>query len=128
VIGAVALAAASVVAAPLVATSYAAFFVFVANALVRHLPIASCGCFGKADTPPSRVHLGVNLGACVAALAMVIDPALAPFDVLIGERPGGVAFALLVVVGVGAAFGALTVLPGPRPGSRASDESGAASA
>ena len=48
------------------------FTAFVVYALVRHLPIGSCGCFGKVDTPPSVVHVVLNLGAIVAATAVAV--------------------------------------------------------
>jgi hypothetical protein len=110
-LGVVALATASTVAAALVGLSYVVFFAFVTVALVRHLPVASCGCFGKADSPPSFVHLGVNAGAIVAALAVAVDPGLAPLDLVQRDVLDGVAFALLVVVGIGAAALAVTLLP-----------------
>lgn len=103
-----------VVSAPvalLVAASYASFFAFVTLALVRRLPISSCGCFGKADTPPSFVHLGVNLGACVAAVAMAIDRGISPIEVVAEQLPESLVFVVLVAVGVLASFVALTVLP-----------------
>lgn len=46
---------------------YAAFATFVVYALTRRIPIASCGCFGKRDTPPTVLHLVVNLAAVVVA-------------------------------------------------------------
>ena len=58
----------------LVAGSYLVFTVFVLFALTRHLPIGSCGCFGKVDTPPSVIHLAVNAGAVVSALAVALGP------------------------------------------------------
>ena len=53
--------------ATLVALAYAAFAGVVALALVRGGPLSSCGCFGKPDTPPTRLHLGLNLGAVAVA-------------------------------------------------------------
>ncbi len=44
-----------------VASLYVGFAGFVAWALRRDLPIQSCGCFGKRDTPPTRSHVVVNL-------------------------------------------------------------------
>lgn len=109
-LGVTALVAFGAVPAALVATSYLVFLAFVMLALARRLPIASCGCFGKADTPPSLVHAGVNGMAAAAALAMALDPSTAPLDALT-EGLASVAFGLLVVVGVFAAFVALTLLP-----------------
>ena len=56
--------------AALVAAAYAAFAGVVALALVRGGPLSSCGCFGRPDTPPTRLHLALNVvGAAVAATA-----------------------------------------------------------
>src|SRR6476469_1685085 len=49
-----------------VAASYAGFTLFVLQALRTGSPLASCGCFGKADTPPTRLHAIVT-----GALAML---------------------------------------------------------
>jgi hypothetical protein len=63
-----ALTVAGPVPAMLVTVSYAAFSIFVTLALLRKWPLASCGCLGKADTAPSRGHVGVNVGGCLTAL------------------------------------------------------------
>src|SRR4051812_10747982 len=52
----------------LLAAAYLAFAAFVMAALGANTPLQSCGCFGEADTPPSAVHVGLNLAAAVAAL------------------------------------------------------------
>jgi len=95
----------------LVALSYLAFTGFVVVALVRHAPIASCGCFGKADAPPSLVHVGVNLVACLAAVAVAVDPVVGLREVLADQPLAGAPFLLLVVTGVFLTFIALTLLP-----------------
>lgn len=59
-----------------VAALYLSFGAFVAWALLRRLPLQSCGCLGKADTPPSLAHLLVNLAAAAATLAMLGRPGL----------------------------------------------------
>lgn len=64
-----ALAAPGPVPAALVALSYLGFAAFVAVALRRRLPLASCGCFGRPDTPPSLTHVVVNVAAAAAAIA-----------------------------------------------------------
>lgn len=51
-----------------VAASYAAFTAFVVLALVRKGILASCGCFGRADTPPTVLHALVTGGLSLAAL------------------------------------------------------------
>jgi len=95
----------------LVAVSYAAFTAFVVAALLRHAPIASCGCFGKADTPPSLVHVGVNLIACLAAVAVAVDPGAGLRAILATQPLAGAPFLLLVATGVFLTFLALTLLP-----------------
>jgi hypothetical protein len=111
VLGVVALVVASTLTAALVGASYVIFFVFVAIAMIRRLPIASCGCFGRADSPPSFVHLGINAGAVVATVVVAIDPGLAPSDLVRHEVLDGVAYAVLVIVGIAAAALAVTILP-----------------
>ena len=45
-------------------------FTWFTLAAVRHrIPVQSCGCFGREDTPPSVVHVVYN---ATAVLAMVI--------------------------------------------------------
>ena len=63
------------VLAGVVAASYLAFSAFIVVALVRGTPISSCGCFGKPDTPPSRLHVAINLGAAIVATAVATGPA-----------------------------------------------------
>jgi hypothetical protein len=110
-IGAYAIATADLASALLVAASYLAFAAFVGVALHRGTPIATCGCFGKADTPPSVVHLGVNLGAAAAAIALAVDPGDGIADI-VGDQPlAGVPYLFLVGVGTYVAFLALTLLP-----------------
>jgi hypothetical protein len=49
---------------------YLGFAVFVIVALARRLPIGSCGCFGKDDTPPTWIHVAFDLvGVAVAGIA-----------------------------------------------------------
>jgi hypothetical protein len=53
--------------AALVALSYAAFGAVVTYARWRGGPLATCGCFGRPDTPPTSVHLLLDLTLAVAA-------------------------------------------------------------
>lgn len=95
----------------LVACSYLAFATFVAVALARHLPIATCGCFGKADTPPSAAHVGLNLAAAAAAIAVIADPGVGLPDAVARQPLNGVPYLLLVAAGSVLAFASLIVLP-----------------
>jgi len=97
--------------AALVAASYRAFVGFVVFALHAGTPIATCGCFGKADTPPSAVHVLVDGALAVAALAVAVDPGVAIDDVLRDQPLSGAPFVVLVLTGVGLVFVALTALP-----------------
>lgn len=56
------------VVAVLVALSYAGFTAFVLRALRSGSPLASCGCFGKTDTPPTAGHVVVTTVLAVSAL------------------------------------------------------------
>jgi hypothetical protein len=56
------------------ALAYAGFTAFVLRARSRDGVLSSCGCFGKADTPPTPAHVGVTAAAAVAALVVAVDP------------------------------------------------------
>jgi len=110
-VGVAALAVGDRTTAVLVALSYLAFAGFVVLALRRGAPISSCGCFGKADTPPSRLHVAINLGAVAAAVAVAVAPDAGLVHVLPRQPLAGVPFVLLLACGVGLAFLALSSLP-----------------
>jgi hypothetical protein len=111
VLGTVALVRADSVTAALVAASYLAFAVFVIVALVRDAPIATCGCFGRADSPPSLVHVGIDVVAAAAAIVVALDPGAGIADVVTDQPVAGVPYLLLVATGVLCAYLALTLLP-----------------
>lgn len=60
--------------AVLVCAAYLVFTWFVARALRRGGVLGSCGCFGKADTPPTRSHLLVTGGLAALAAAVALAP------------------------------------------------------
>ncbi|GAC1440825.1 MAG: hypothetical protein NVSMB55_06910 [Mycobacteriales bacterium] len=68
-IGAVAIVQPARGVAVLVAVSYAGFTAFVLRALRSGSPLASCGCFGKTDTPPTPGHAVVTAVLAIAAAA-----------------------------------------------------------
>lgn len=110
-LGAWALGWAHPVAMVLVASSYTAFTAFLMWAMARSLPISSCGCFGEPDVPPTKVHVGVDVAAGIAAAGAAISKAPSVAMVL-GDQPwAGVPFALLVALGVALTILALTRLP-----------------
>jgi hypothetical protein len=110
-IGVVAIATGAPVAAALVALSYLLFTGFVVLALARHIPIGSCGCFGKVDTPPSLVHVVLNVGAIVAATAVALGPGDGIGEVLADQDLLGLPFLVFVATATYLAFLALTALP-----------------
>ncbi len=101
--------------AALVAASYLAFAAFVAAALRRGVPLSSCGCFGAEDTPPTAVHLGLNLAAAATAGAVALGladggglAAVADMDASLLLRA---AFVLSTATATWFAYVALTQLP-----------------
>lgn len=74
-VGGWALAAPGRLTAALVSAAYLLFTGFVALALARGGVLGSCGCFGKADTPPTRTHLGLTALVVVLAAAVAVRPA-----------------------------------------------------
>ena len=92
------------------AAVYLGFALFVGWALARRIPIASCGCFGRPDTPPTRGHLVFNaVSAGVAAFVAVGRNA--PVDVLDGQPLGGLPYLGLVAIGVYVVYLLLAELP-----------------
>lgn len=111
VIGAAALAVGDRVTAALVAASYAAFAVFVTMALQRRTPLSSCGCFGKADTPPTLLHVVINVALAASALAVAAQPRAGLGDAVSSQPLAGIPYLALVACGVGLCYLALTTLP-----------------
>lgn len=56
------------------ALAYAVFTAFVARALRRDGVLSSCGCFGRADTPPTPTHVVLTAVASVVAVVVAVDP------------------------------------------------------
>jgi hypothetical protein len=76
-VGAAVLVVPGPVPATLAALGYTGFAVFVVAALRSGNPVGTCGCFGRADTPPHPVHVAVVVtlaAACGAAAAGGSDP------------------------------------------------------
>lgn len=92
------------------ASVYLAFAAFVGWALARRVPIASCGCFGRPDTPPTWGHLGVNLVAGGVAVA-VASRGIVPIDVLGAQPWAAVPYLGFVGLGVYLLYLLLTELP-----------------
>jgi hypothetical protein len=73
-VGGVAVVDPSRPAAIAVAVSYAGFTAFVLRALRRDSPLASCGCFGRSDTPPTGTHAVVTGLLSLAAAVLALRP------------------------------------------------------
>jgi hypothetical protein len=114
-IAAGALAGAGRAVALLVGASYVGFAAFVGAALARGVPLASCGCFGVEDTPPTAVHLGVNLAAAAVAGAVALGAGGAGGLTEITAMDGSLvlrgAFVVLTAASAWFAYAALTLLP-----------------
>jgi len=101
----------------LVAASYAGFTAFVAVALRRRTPLASCGCFGRPDTPPTATHLAIIAAGTAVAGWAAVDPLPGIPAVLADPTGGGVPLLALVGLGLWLAYLALAVLPTVRGGT-----------
>jgi hypothetical protein len=90
---------------------YVGFTVFVAVALRRDVPLASCGCLGSPDTPPTVGHLVVDGLFAATAIGVTLDPIGAIGEVL-GDQPwSGLPLLLWVGVGTYIVYLVLAVLP-----------------
>jgi hypothetical protein len=98
VVAVAALAVPSRVTAVLLAAMYAVFTAFVVTALRRGGVLSSCGCFGRADTPPTRAHAVVTGAASVVGLLVALDP------------PGAGAWSALADSGAWAVVGLLALV------------------
>ena len=89
-LGAVALAFPRPATAGLVAASYLGFFGVVAYARRRRRALATCGCFGRPDTPPTALHLAIDLLlAAVAAVVAAGAPTRGTLVTLLAHQPWG---------------------------------------
>jgi hypothetical protein len=112
-VGVLALALPRPATAVLVAVSYAAFAGVVGYALARGGALASCGCFGRPDTPATVVHVLVDLAlasAC-AAVALRAPNAGSLVTVLAHQPLAGVPLLFVSAVGLWLTYLALSVLP-----------------
>jgi methylamine utilization protein MauE len=99
-VGAGALVVGGPVLAGLVAVSYLAFALFVAAALTSGTPIGTCGCLGRADTPPTARHVVVDAALAAGALAAAATNA----DPLLDAGVAELAAALVLAAGAVAAL------------------------
>lgn len=98
-------------AAALLALLYLGFASFIVLAMTRGGSVASCGCFGKVDTPPTNAHLFLNLGATGIAIAATVSPPPSLVDLLADQPAFGIPFIGFVLIGTWLGYLTLTVLP-----------------
>jgi hypothetical protein len=111
VVGLGALVVGGPVFAVLVACSYLAFAGFVLLALRGRTAIASCGCFGKVDTPPSAVHVVIDVMAAALAVGVASAGDVTLAHTLQEQPLLGAPFVLLVTIGLYLVFLSFTALP-----------------
>ena len=97
--------------AVLVAASYAAFTGFVLLARARGGVLASCGCFGRADTPPTTAHVVVTASLALLAGAVAVAPLGTLPDVLATGPGAGLPLVLAAVTVAVLVHGVLALLP-----------------
>jgi hypothetical protein len=96
--------------ATLLAGCYLVFTV-VSVRLVLGRRRASCGCFGRADSPVGRPHVAVNVGFLGSAVAGIAQPAGPVADVYdAGPLAGSIAAGQIVLL-AWLAFLSITALP-----------------
>ena len=109
--GAIALAFGGPLGGGMLAVTYLGFAGFVGLALAWNLPIQSCGCFGRDDTPPTWLHVAVNLSAAVAGIWIAVTGTGDLLVTLADQALAGVPYLGFVGVGVYALYLLLAELP-----------------
>jgi len=94
-----------------VGLSYAAFTGFVLLARHRGGVLASCGCFGKADTPPTTTHVVVTAALSAVAAVVAVRPLGPVPELLAGSPMGGLALIVATAAVAATAYLVLAVLP-----------------
>ncbi|HVR78330.1 MAG TPA: MauE/DoxX family redox-associated membrane protein [Acidimicrobiia bacterium] len=88
---------------------YLGFSVFTVVAVSRRLPIQSCGCFGREDTPPTVLHVIFNGFAATALWYLVaVNGLAAPWS---GSNTELALFLVFAVLGAYLAYLLLSQLP-----------------
>jgi hypothetical protein len=87
--------------AALVAASYATFVLVVAYAHSRGGALATCGCFGRPDTPATRLHIAVNVILFLTAALVAARPPDATSVLILLDHQPWLGLPLLFVSGVG---------------------------
>jgi Methylamine utilisation protein MauE len=111
VLGLAALVFPTRILAALVAASYLAFAGFVLFARARGGVLATCGCFGSPDTPPTVPHAVVDLGLCAGGVGVAVAGASGTIATVLDHQPfDGVPLVAASVLTAGLAFAVLSPL------------------
>ena len=99
--------------AALVCASYLGFAAYVSFVRHRHGLLSTCGCFGRADTPATWLHVVINLvlAAAAAGVAVRTTGASTLRSVLTTQPWAGLPLLLASAVGLWLTYQALTLLP-----------------
>jgi len=88
---------------------YAGFTLFTLAAIRGQIPVQSCGCFGREDTPPSLIHVIYNAVATFSlGWVAVTDPTPVLANASVGEA---VLLAVFALTGAYASYLLLARLP-----------------
>lgn len=88
---------------------YAGFTIFTLAAIRGQIPVQSCGCFGRDDTPPSWIHVVYNAAATISLVWVAIQGTTPiPWNATVAEI---LLFAVFVVLGAYASYLMLARLP-----------------
>lgn len=111
VVGVTALFVGSPTPAVVVALSYLVFAAFVAAARRRGTMIGTCGCFGHEETPPSLIHVVVDVALAAVAIGWAIVADRAPIDAVADSPAAGLPLVGLCALGAWLLFAVMTQLP-----------------
>jgi hypothetical protein len=93
------------------AVVYAAFALFSWRLLARTGATASCGCFGPAEAPVTRLHVALNAVAALAGAAAVVWPTGDVVAVLADQPLAGLPFVVLTGLAAWLWYVMLEVVP-----------------
>jgi uncharacterized membrane protein YphA (DoxX/SURF4 family) len=97
--------------AALLALAYAGFAAFLIRMMRADGPARSCGCVGDRDTPPSVLHLGLNILAAASGVVAAVSVPPGVVDMVARSPMFGVPV-LLGLFGSGyAAYAAIVYVP-----------------
>ena len=112
VLGVYALLFPRTVTAAFVAVSYVLFVCITVYARTQGGALSTCGCFGRPDTPPTGLHVVLNVVFAATAVVMALQPPhlSALFPILKAQPWSGLPLVLASGVGVWLAFLAFSTL------------------